>query len=1042
MSLSIITGGIRLNLRKVFAWFLFFLLFCFIPNGLFVNDPVSAVQWDVDWSYLRECSIDSSKIGATLGNFPVLVVVPTEVGVLADGGDSLRFVDSDLNSLNYEIELWNSSGDSFVWVNVTSVSSISDTVFYMFYNNTVASDDQNPTGVWDVNYTMVLHMNGTAYDDIIDSTSNKNNVVSQTGSPRFEQDGQIGYCVYLNRASSESLTGSTTFGMDDNCTVEVVAKQLVSSAGQWIFDTGGSRGNANGLGVQVDTSRMGFSIHDAEFDKRFDKWQTLTPTNWVYGGASASDSTGFYRTNGVSGALVLSTGVAVGDSLQNFVIGSGYNNVAYFDGFIDEIRISNISRNASWLKASYYSCMDDLITIGSQLQQGNITVNTSVPVSGSTDVTPGNLTHSVNVYEFLGLTMNITWRWSSDGVTWYSFGSNSTINNGTYSMVNTDNYTSYNHTYYWNVTVDNGYETQGTLFIFRTKSNEVGNPIGISSNYLNTELGFNWTLGYRNDRVILVSSNGSGVSSPDDAIAVAVYNGTGTSCIDTGITSNHRYYTIFGYNTTDELYSSGLNVPWGGMSINVFDEDTLAPLIFDIFVTNQQGTQTYYAEYMSNTLYISLDDLPQGSNVAVHISANTSYNIMSEYFSGYQRDGLNRQNSTTTYIQLAKIPLNKTSTTVTCINTSGNSKSTPGFILVDNIITIYPDAANEFNSVYVNYSYTQYRSRTYYFDTIMTNVFYTLDAYLASTEITNLYLLSVVGVQGEFSSPPLSDVSISIRRYLGGTFQNVSILLTDANGQVEAYLIPNILYKCVLVKDGYETTYVDYIPSGSVFTHTFRMNPTSAVTPPTDYDSFWDNIVFTAVMDNPGYLLGSNITISYYDTNSSTTNTMLYLYDSYSHTLVGSIGYSLNSLSYIFNGINYTRSYYAILYFNNTANFDISSPVIITIFNQWIYGSKTSPASLEDRITSIVGPFSTDTFSTDWVNIISISLAFILLVSFGVFNVGFGVIAGGLGLGFSNVLIGMHFSDVISPLLVGTATVIVFIGIMLMWSKSRGGENL
>jgi len=1025
-----------LRAKKLFTWLLFFLLLCFVPNGLFVDNSAVAAFYDTNWNYYRECYIDSSKIDNTLGNFPVLIVIPSNVSSVADGGNSLRFFDENMNPFNYEIELWNVSGDSFIWVNVTSVNSLSNTLFYMFYNNSAASDNQNPTGVWDINYSMVLHMNGSSYNTINDSTSNNNDIIGEYGSPVYQCEEGVGYSIRFDSGSSEYLVGSTNFSISQtNATVEVYSK-VVDSIGV-VMDTGVSDSDRAGFKVHGDDERYSVAIADRSSNDRWNTNWVVAPSGntWDYVSISAGGTNGFYRVNTLTGnAGVVNTPIT--KDAQNYSIASEYDGNNYFNGLIDEIRISNISRNASWLKASYYSVIDDLVSIGGQMFQNNMTINNTIPVNGETDVAVGNYTHSVDVNETLGHTMNITWRWSGDNINWYSFGSNTSISNGTYTMDNDDNYTSYNHTYYWNVTVDDGYTTIGTLYSFRTTDDVVGDPSGVSTNYLNNELGFNWTLGYRNDRVILVSNNDSYATSVGQTGSVIVYNGSGTSCIETGLASS-QYYTLFGYNSTDALYSSGVQVSWGGMSINVFDEETLAALVFDVFITNQQGTSTYYQEHMSNTLYLNIDDLPQGDNVAIHISANTSYNVMSEYFDGYRRDGLTRQNSTTTYIQLAKMPLNKTSTTVTCVNTSGNSICTPVFILVDNIITIYPDAADEFDSIYVNYSYTQYRSRTYYFD-IDTNTYYTLNAYLASSEITNLYLLTVLGVQGEYSSPPLSDVSISIRRYLGGMFRNISILTSDANGQVEVYLTPGILYKCILVKSGYETAYPNYIPSDSIFTHTFRLSP--SITPPVYYDSFWGNVTFSIVMDNPGYLLGSNITITYIDVNSSTINTELFLYDTYSRTLIGSVSHTSNSFVYNFSGINNTRSYYVILYFNNTANFDISSPVTLTVFNQWIYGRGTF--SLEDRIVSMVGPFKTDYIDIQWAAIISVIISFVLLVSFGVANVGLGIVAAGLGLALSQGIFSMHFTDVMSPLLVGAAAVCIFIGIFYMWAKNRAGENL
>ena len=42
----------------------------------------------------------------------------------------------------------------------------------------------------------------------------------------------------------------------------------------------------------------------------------------------------------------------------------------YFDGILDESRVSNISRSAAWLKASYNSGNDSLVTYGNEQKKG------------------------------------------------------------------------------------------------------------------------------------------------------------------------------------------------------------------------------------------------------------------------------------------------------------------------------------------------------------------------------------------------------------------------------------------------------------------------------------------------------------------------------------------------------------------------------------------------------------------------------------------------------------------------------------------------
>ena len=69
-------------------------------------------------------------LSATLTNFPALLVLNTNTPGFryadfkaADGKADLRFTASDeITELNYEVEKWDTNGDSFVWVQVPELS--------------------------------------------------------------------------------------------------------------------------------------------------------------------------------------------------------------------------------------------------------------------------------------------------------------------------------------------------------------------------------------------------------------------------------------------------------------------------------------------------------------------------------------------------------------------------------------------------------------------------------------------------------------------------------------------------------------------------------------------------------------------------------------------------------------------------------------------------------------------------------------------------------------------------------------------------------
>ena len=115
-------------------------------------------------------------------NFPVLVRI-SEAGIsgfhysdfYADGSDlslvDIGFVDAEGNGLAYDIDTWNPSGESLVWVRLPRMTN--GTEFAMWYRCSKTGKDLNSDSVW-ADYTGVWHLNesGSAGTTIKDSSTN------------------------------------------------------------------------------------------------------------------------------------------------------------------------------------------------------------------------------------------------------------------------------------------------------------------------------------------------------------------------------------------------------------------------------------------------------------------------------------------------------------------------------------------------------------------------------------------------------------------------------------------------------------------------------------------------------------------------------------------------------------------------------------------------------------------------------------------------------------------------------------------------------
>ena len=133
--------------------------------------------WDVLWQHRIGITINASQISTNLTNFPLCInITSTHVKNNAQtDGDDLAFIAAD-NSTQYahEIESYNSTtGQLIAWVNITSLSSTTDTFLWLYYGYDDCSSQENSADTWGSDYMMVQHFDENS-GNALDSTANGN----------------------------------------------------------------------------------------------------------------------------------------------------------------------------------------------------------------------------------------------------------------------------------------------------------------------------------------------------------------------------------------------------------------------------------------------------------------------------------------------------------------------------------------------------------------------------------------------------------------------------------------------------------------------------------------------------------------------------------------------------------------------------------------------------------------------------------------------------------------------------------------------------
>jgi hypothetical protein len=172
--------------------------------------------YDTDWGERKKITIHSSQVAADLTDFPVMIkTIDTDLKDKAQSdGDDIVFIGADNETkYDHEIEKYDSStGELIAWVKIPSLSSSEDTVFYMYYNNSDASNQENEEGTWSNGYVSVYHMIESSGS--IGNSASSSNDGTRVNTPTRDT-GYIGYGQNFTGGGSDDYFNLGDLGISD-----------------------------------------------------------------------------------------------------------------------------------------------------------------------------------------------------------------------------------------------------------------------------------------------------------------------------------------------------------------------------------------------------------------------------------------------------------------------------------------------------------------------------------------------------------------------------------------------------------------------------------------------------------------------------------------------------------------------------------------------------------------------------------------------------------------------------------------------------------
>jgi len=273
------------------------------------------------------------------------------------------------------IELQTQSPKAIYHVKVTSVSSSAGTDIYYYYDND-ASDNTTYIGainttaggnVWDSNFKAVYHMVDATTSTVVDSTSNSNDGTKKATNEPIEATGKVGQAQDFD-GTDDYIDIPKTFSIFDgqNFTLDLCLYIPAEGYTEWkhAICFWGERyvsirmNNATADNIQ-------FNILD-----EIDNYVEYVPGSlgqWFHVVGVRDTSTGMtLYINGTSEDTNLYTGDPTSNSNANSCLMAEGDHTRPAEGKEDEVRISSTARSAAWIKATYNSLWDSLLTYGSE----------------------------------------------------------------------------------------------------------------------------------------------------------------------------------------------------------------------------------------------------------------------------------------------------------------------------------------------------------------------------------------------------------------------------------------------------------------------------------------------------------------------------------------------------------------------------------------------------------------------------------------------------------------------------------------------------
>jgi len=382
-------------------------------------------NWLAGWAKRIEVSVVSSgRIDANQTHFPLLLKLGTSVGI---NNDDISAIFDEVGANSQKIAITKSDGSTEIYAEIISWDNGSETAFlfvsksdlilsnsantklYFYFDNTHADNttyigttigSSPATNVWDNNFVSVWHFQETT-GDYKDSTGNHDildaniTITSRAGNGKIgpnapEFDGINDFLEVAHHADFSLI----------NYTLEITCEPDVVDDWRTIIAKGisGTFNYYTVFDVDVLINRNGWTGTDeVESSTTF----TTEWTNLVTICDDTKEEMRLYKNGAEVSYAQQDWGGSANTNTDDVQIGQNDEWGEFFDGVMNEIRISNIVRTDAYLKANSHSLNDNLVTWSDVTTQtdiqakANIRATQSTTIQAKSRIQVGGVTHTI-----------------------------------------------------------------------------------------------------------------------------------------------------------------------------------------------------------------------------------------------------------------------------------------------------------------------------------------------------------------------------------------------------------------------------------------------------------------------------------------------------------------------------------------------------------------------------------------------------------------------------------------------------------------------